>query len=180
MLRTKIVCTICLACRDPATLEALIHAGMDVARLNMSHGAPDFHRENIRRIRACSEQLGKPVAILADLQGPKLRVGTMQADGVLLEASAPLVLTTEPIIGAPGRVPVQYEHLPEAVRPGDRILIDDGLLEVKVLGAQGSEIETRVVIGGLLMSNKGLNLPRASLAIPAITPKDREDRKSVV
>ena len=182
MLRTKIVCTIGPASREPATLEALIRAGMDVARLNMSHGDADFHRENIQRIRQLSEQLGKPVAILADLQGPKLRVGAMPPAerGVSLVAGETLILTTEPIIGGSGRVPVQYEHLPEAVKPGDRILIDDGLLELKVMGVQGSEIETQIVIGGLLLSNKGLNLPRTSLAIPAVTEKDREDLKFVI
>jgi len=118
MLRTKIVCTIGQASRDPATLAALIRAGMDVARLNMSHGDLDFHRENIRRIRQLAEELDKPVAILADLQGPKLRVGTMPPGGVPLAAGEMLVLTTEPIIGGPGRVPVQYEHLPEAVKAG--------------------------------------------------------------
>jgi pyruvate kinase len=177
MLRVKIVCTVGPASRDPATLEALIHAGMDVARLNMSHGDPNFHRENIKRIRQISERLGKPIAILADLQGPKLRVGIMPPEGVPLTAGETLILTTVSIVGGPGRVPVQYEGLPEAVRSGDRILIDDGLLELKVINVEGSEIETQVVIGGLLTSNKGLNLPRAALSIPAITDKDRENLK---
>jgi pyruvate kinase len=177
MLRTKIVCTIGPASRDPVTLEALIHAGMDVARLNMSHGDQDFHRANIECIRQISEQVGKPVAILADLQGPKLRVGIMPPEGVPLKAGETLILTTEPITGGPGRVPVQYERLPEAVRSGDRILIDDGLLELKVLDVQGREIETEVVTGGILSSNKGLNLPHAALSIPAITDRDRENLK---
>ena len=138
---------------------------------------PTFHRENIRRIRQISERLGKPVAILADLQGPKLRVGIMPPEGVPLTAGETLILTTEPMVGGPGRVPVQYEHLPEAVRSGDRILIDDGLLELKVINVEGSEIETQVVTDGLLTSNKGLNLPRAALSIPAITDKDRENLK---
>jgi pyruvate kinase len=180
MLRTKIVCTIGPASRDPAILAALIRAGMDVARLNMSHGEPEFHRENIRRIRQLAEELDKPVAILADLQGPKLRVGTMPPGGVPLHAGEILVLTTEPIIGGPGRVPVQYEHLPEAVKPEDRILIDDGLLELKVIGVEGREIQTKVVTEGTLTSNKGLNLPHASLAIPAITEKDREDLRFAI
>jgi pyruvate kinase len=150
---------------------------MDVARLNMSHGGADFHRENIRRIRQIADQLGKPVAILADLQGPKLRVGSMPEKGVPLVAGETLILTTEPTVGAPGRVPVQYEHLPEAVKPGERILIDDGLLELKVIGVEGREIQTQVITGGVLFSNKGMNLPHASLAIPAITEKDREDLK---
>jgi pyruvate kinase len=177
VLRTKIVCTIGPASQDPPTLAALIRGGMDVARLNMSHGDHALHRENVRRIRELSEDLGKPVAIMADLQGPKLRVGTMPPEGVPLHVDETIVLTTEHITGGPGRVPVQYELLPEVVKAGDRILIDDGLLELKVTGVEGGEIETRVVTEGTLKSNKGLNLPRASLSIPAITEKDREDLK---
>lgn len=180
MLRTKIVCTIGPASRDPANLEALINAGMDVARLNMSHGDAEFHRVNIQNIRQISERINKPVAILADLQGPKLRVGNMPETGVTLTSGDELVLTTESIVGGPGRVPVQYEHLPEAVRPGDRILIDDGLLELKVVDVQGSDIQTQVITGGVLYSNKGMNLPHAPLAIPAITEKDREDLKFAI
>jgi pyruvate kinase len=175
LLRTKIVCTIGPTSREPEMLTRLIAAGMDVARLNFSHGDYAFHGENIRRIREIAAQMGKPVAILADLQGPKLRVGQMQEGGVPLEAGETLILTTEPIVGAPGRVPVQYEHLPEAVTPDERILIDDGLLELVVLAVEGHEITTRVITGGLLTSNKGLNLPNAALSIPAITDKDRQD-----
>ena len=175
MLRTKIVCTIGPVSRDPETLASLIRAGMDVARLNMSHGEHDFHRENIQRIRQLSDELDKPVAILADLQGPKLRVGVMQPGGVPLRAGDTLILTTEQITGEPGRVPVQYEHLPEVLKAGDRILIDDGLLELRVIDLENREIRTEVVTEGTLTSNKGLNLPNASLAIPAITEKDRQD-----
>jgi pyruvate kinase len=173
--RAKIVCTIGPASREPVMLDRLIAAGMDVARLNFSHGDDQIHAENVRRIRAASERAGKPVAILADLQGPKLRVGIMQEGGVPLAAGETLVLTTDPVVGVPGRVPVQYEHLPRAVSMDDRILIDDGLLELVVLSVSDREIVTRVVTGGILNSNKGLNLPQAALSIPAITDKDRED-----
>jgi pyruvate kinase len=174
-LRTKIVCTIGPASREPEMLAGLIEAGMDVARLNFSHGEQAFHVETIVRIRAASAAAGKPIAILGDLQGPKLRVGVMQEGGVPIAEGEMLALTTEHITGAPGRVPVQYELLPEVVEPGDRILIDDGLLELAVTAVAGPEITTRVVTGGILNSNKGLNLPRAALSIPAITEKDRED-----
>lgn len=174
-MRTKIVCTIGPTSRDPEMLTKLIRAGMNVARLNFSHGTQEFHAENIRRIREAAAALGKPIAILGDLQGPKLRVGIMQEGGVLLATGETLILTTEHITGAPGRVPVQYEKLPEVVEAGDRILIDDGLLELVVTDVAGQEITTRVVTGGILNSNKGLNLPRAALSIPAITEKDRED-----
>jgi pyruvate kinase len=175
LLRTKIVCTIGPASREPEMLADLVEAGMDVARLNFSHGGQAFHAETIARIRAASAAAGKPVAILGDLQGPKLRVGAMQEGGVPLAEGETLVLTTELITGAPGRVPVQYELLPEVVEPGDRILIDDGLLELVVTAVMAPEITTRVITGGSLNSNKGLNLPRAAFSIPAITEKDRED-----
>jgi pyruvate kinase len=174
-LFTKIVCTIGPASASPDMLASLIRAGMDVARLNFSHGDHATHAENIQRIRAIAADQGKPVAILADLQGPKLRVGTMQEGGVELTAGETLVLTTEHITGGTGRVPVQYERLPQVVEPDDRILIDDGLLEVVVIAVEGHDITTHVVTGGVLQSNKGLNLPRAALSIPAITDKDRED-----
>jgi pyruvate kinase len=188
LLRTKIVCTIGPASREPDILEALFRAGMDVARLNMSHGDQEFHRENIRRIRAISDQMDIPVAILCDLQGPKLRMGMVSPQGVPITDGETLILTTEdvPVPASEQtaetppplrRVPVQYEKLPEAVKPGDHILIDDGLLELEVINSAGTEIETRVITGGILFSNKGLNLPRASLSIPAITEKDREDLK---
>jgi len=174
------VCTIGPTSREPAQLAELIRAGMDVARLNFSHGDQAFHAENIRRIRQIAADLNKPVAILADLQGPKLRVGMMQEGGVPIAAGETLTLTTERITGGPGRVPIQYEKLPEVVAPGDRILIDDGLLELAVSALEGPEIVTRVITGGILNSNKGLNLPRAALSIPAITDKDREDLAFVI
>jgi pyruvate kinase len=176
-LRSKIVCTIGPASREPDMLVKLMQAGMDVARLNFSHGDQAYHGETIRRVRAAAEEVGKPVAILCDLQGPKLRIGVVPDEGVPLTAGETLVLTTDHASAGPGRVPVQYEHLPEAVKPDDRILIDDGLLEVVVTAVSGADITVRVVTGGLLTSNKGLNLPHASLAIPAITAKDREDLK---
>ncbi len=174
-LFTKIVCTIGPTSREPGMLASLMRAGMDVARLNFSHGDRESHLQDIQRIRSVAEQVGKPVAILGDLQGPKLRVGTMQEGGVFLPNGERLILTTDHIVGAPGRVPVQFERLPEVVEPEDRILIDDGLIELVVTVVAGSEITTRVVTGGILNSNKGLNLPRAAISIPAITEKDRED-----
>ena len=174
-LHTKIVCTIGPASREPEQLSQLIEAGMDVVRLNFSHGDHATHAETIRRVREAASKTGKAVAILGDLQGPKLRVGVMQEGGVPITAGETLVMTTDDIVGGPGRVPVQYELLPQVLAPGDRILIDDGLLEVKVEQIDGTDIVTRVVTGGVLNSNKGMNLPRAALSIPAITDKDRED-----
>jgi len=188
MLRTKIVCTIGPASRAPEMLRELMLAGMDVARLNFSHGSQSYHGENIQRIRAvaaeaCPEQgrrVGKPVAILTDLQGPKLRVGKMEGGGVLLVSGKKVILTTRPIVGHGGEVPVQYAQLPQEVEAGDRILIDDGLLELEVLSTGETDIVCWVITGGLLQTNKGMNLPRASHAIPAITDKDRRDLRFVL
>ncbi len=176
MPRTKIVCTIGPTSREPATLRRLMQAGMDVARLNFSHGDQPTHTETIERLRAAAAEVDKPVAILADLQGPKLRVGDMEGVGIPLLEGREVTLTTQDVIGrGPEAVPVQYDGLPRLVEPGDRVLLDDGLLELRVLSISESEIRCRVISGGILKSNKGINLPHASLDIPAITAKDRHD-----
>ena len=175
MLRTKIICTVGPAYRAPDMLCQLVRAGMDVARLNMSHGDLVEHGENIARIRRASEEAGRPVAILLDLQGPKLRVGTMQEGGVELIEGQEVILTTRDIVGHDGELPVQFQDLPQHVLPGERILLDDGLLELQVTRAEGPEISCRVITGGVLQSRKGMNLPQASLSIPAVTDKDRRD-----
>lgn len=177
MLRTKIVCTIGPASRSPEMLRELIRSGMNVARLNFSHGGHDVHGENIARIRKASEEAGQPVAVLIDLQGPKLRVGEMPGQGVVLTRGERVILTTRPITGRPGEIPVQFPSLPRLVEPGDRILMDDGLLEVVVRSISDSkdDIHCEVVTGGLLQSNKGMNLPHAHSSIPAITEKDKAD-----
>jgi pyruvate kinase len=174
MLRTKVVCTIGPASRSPDMLRKLILAGMDVARINFSHGDQAQHEEDTERIHAIAAELDRPVAILADLQGPKLRVGRMEEGGVPLEDGEEVVLTTRPIVGHRSEVPVQYHDLPRAVEAGDRVLINDGLLELEVISTTEEDIVCRVITGGLLESNKGLNLPRTSYSIPAITDKDRE------
>jgi pyruvate kinase len=175
MLRTKIVCTIGPASREPDMLRALIQAGMNVARLNFAHGDHETHAEDFRRLRRAAEEVGKPVGILMDLQGPKLRVGEMPAEGVPLVEGEEVILTTQPIVGQRGRIPVQFPLLPEAVRPGASVLLDDGLMELRVLESKPEEVRCRVVVGGVLESNKGINLPEAVLSIPAITEKDRAD-----
>jgi pyruvate kinase len=153
-----------------------VEAGMDVARLNFSHGSHEEHAENIARIRAVADETDVPVAILADLQGPKLRVGAMSEEGVFLETGTQATLVVDDVIGDdPRSLPVQYEGLPRLVVPGDRILMDDGLIELRVLEASDRKAHCQVVSGGLLQSNKGLNLPGASPDIPSITDKDRDD-----
>ncbi len=175
MLRTRIVCTIGPASCAPEMLKEMIRSGMDVARLNFSHGDTDYHAQCIAMIQKASAELGKPVAILADLQGPKLRVGKMEGAGVPLGANEEIVLTTRPVLGRAGEIPVQYADLPRLVQPGERILIDDGMLELVVLESSETEIKCRVVTGGILESNKGMNLPHAHTSIAAITEKDRGD-----
>lgn len=177
MRRVKIICTIGPSSRELDVLTRLVEAGMNVARLNLSHGTHEYHRGTIERVRQVSEKLRQPLAILADLQGPKLRMGKMQEGGVVLKKGEELILTTDEIIGKPGKVPIQYKDLPRRVRLGEHILIDDGMLEVEVVSATDTEIVSNVVIGGLLSDNKGMNLPDASLDIPALTPKDLEDVK---
>ena len=175
MQRTKIVCTIGPACSEPAILVALLRMGMDVARINFSHGDIDSHTSVIKALRDASEKTEQPLAILADLQGPKLRVGRMQEGGVELVDGEEITLTTRSVIGQPGVVPIQYESLPQLLEPGVLIYLDDGLIELEVMQSKDEEIVCRVLTGGLLESNKGINLPRAPLGIPAITDKDRED-----
>ncbi len=182
MIRTKIVCTIGPASRDLAMLRQIIQAGMDVARLNLSHADHDYHAETVARIRQASQEVGRSVAIMGDLQGPKLRIGHMTKAGVVINDGERIVLTTKNVAGkriAKGQIaatiPIQYKDLPRDIKPGERILIDDGLVEVKVLGASKSEIYCDVIIGGTLTDNKGLNLPGTMLALPSITEKDWAD-----
>lgn len=175
MQRTKIVCTVGPACSAPEILQAMLRMGMDVARVNFSHGHAADRAAVISTLREASEKAGQPLAILADLQGPKLRVGQMQAGGVELSDGEEVVLTTRAIVGQPGEVPIQYDSLPHLVEPGMFIYLDDGLIELEVLRNKEDEIACRVLTGGVLASNKGMNLPRAPLGIPAITEKDQND-----
>jgi pyruvate kinase len=189
-IRTKIVCTIGPATREPEMLRQLIRAGMDVARVNFSHGDRETHRENIERIRAAAKDTDKPIAIMIDLQGPKLRVADMAEGGVPIFQGEQITLTTRDVMGhrtAPDSgaeehhdgpvavIPVQYHKLPEDVQPGERILIDDGLLEVRVRAVEGQDVLCDVVTGGVIQNNKGLNLPGTQLSIPPITEKDWAD-----
>ena len=173
--RTKIVCTIGPA--SEGKLEAMIRAGMDCARLNFSHGSHEEHRRRYQRLRELERRVGRPLAILQDLQGPKIRVGKVQEPGIELCAGDKLTITNRPTLGVPGLVSTTYESLPHDVKPGDHILLDDGLLELEVVASGQTDVTTRVVLGGLLKSNKGINLPGVKVSAPALTPKDREDLK---
>jgi pyruvate kinase len=149
---------------------------MDVARLNFAHGDPDTHAENVERIRSAAHELGRPVAIQVDLQGPKFRVGSMVESGVVLEKGNGVTLTTEVLVGrSADAVPVQNEQLPHMVAPGNRILIDDGLIELQVVSSKETKVHCRVLVGGTLKSNKGMNLPSVAADLPSLTARDRED-----
>ena len=175
MLRVKIVCTIGPASNDAEILARMIDAGMNVARINMSHGDHEFHARNIHTIREIAQARNRPVAILVDLQGPKLRVGRMQAGGVPLSVDEELILTTEDIIGEPGRVPIQNHEVPGSIQMHERILLDDGLLELEVIDATETTVRTRVIVGGILQDRKGMNLPQTNLVTPSMTDKDQVD-----
>lgn len=173
--RTKIVCTIGPACNTVELLTKLAEQGMDVCRLNFSHGSHEEHAENIRRIREVSRITGKPLAILQDLQGPKIRVGKI-GDGVEIVAGSEIVFTSEATTEDVTKlIPVTYPNLHEDVKPGQRLLLDDGLLEVQVTKIEGIHVFCKVIVGGLLKSSKGLNLPETETKISAIPEKDRAD-----
>ncbi len=176
MRRTKIVATLGPASSDSETIEKLFRNGLDVVRLNFSHGTHDEHRRRLETVRAVSKQLASPVACLQDLSGPKIRTGPLASqEGVKLEAGATFTLTTEDVIGTSERVSTTYHELPKDARPGHRILLDDGLIELKVEQVQVDNVITRVVNGGVLKPRKGINLPGIPLSVASLTPKDRED-----
>ena len=175
MPRTKIVATIGPACQSPAQLESLIRAGMNVARLNFSHGTPAAHGEVIGTIRRLAEELGRPVAILQDLAGFKIRIGTIAADTITLEPGSLFTLTTRTVVGDAREVSISYPELPRIVQPGDTLLLSDGALELEVQDQTDQDIRCRVVVGGSLSSHKGLNVPARQIEAPALTEKDRSD-----
>ena len=175
MLRVKIICTIGPASSDAEILARMIDAGMNVARINMSHGDHEVHARNIHTIREIAQARKRPVAVLVDLQGPKLRVGRMQTGGVPLLAGEELILTTEEMIGESGRVPIQNHEVPGSIQPHERILLDDGLLELEVIDATATTVRTKVIVGGILHDRKGMNLPQTELVMPSMTDKDEVD-----
>ncbi len=175
LARTKLVCTIGPASSSPKVLKALIKEGLDVARINFSHGNYEEYKKIIKNIREISEELEKPVAILQDLRGPKLRVGKIKEGSINLKKGKELIITTKEIEGKEGIVPTDYKLLPKFVKKGETILMDDGNLELKVINVKKDEIITKVVVGGILKSNKGINLPNTKLNIPALTEKDKRD-----
>lgn len=174
--RTKIIATVGPACNTEEKLLDLVKAGVDVFRLNFSHGSHEGHLEVIKAIRNLREKHGVTVAMLQDLQGPKIRTGEVENNGVELKNGQKLILTTEKIVGNAERIYTSYLAMPRDVNTGDRILIDDGNLELKVISTnKTTEIVTEVVYGGILKSKKGINLPNTKVSEPSLTEKDKED-----
>ena len=175
MKRTKLVCTIGPACDSEEMLSKLIDAGLNVARINFSHGDSDYHRTLIRRIQKLRQTMGRPVAILQDLQGPKIRVGKIATGRVLLERGATFVLTSSPVPGDAARASVSLKNFHEQVGEGDRVLLADGTIELLVERIDPPDVYCRVIVEGILSSHKGVNTPGAATEMESLTGKDRHD-----
>jgi pyruvate kinase len=174
--RTRIVCTLGPASWSEETIEALARAGMDVARINFSHGTHDEHAATIARVRRVEERVGRPIAILQDLQGPKIRIGALaDHQTITLRDGQPFTITTRPIIGDASAVSTTYEALPQDVKPDDRILLADGAIELRVVSVSAQDVTTAVRHGGTLSEHQGINLPGVAVSAPALTEKDRAD-----
>jgi pyruvate kinase len=172
---TKIVCTIGPASVAEGIIEQMARAGMDVARLNFSHGTHAEHGLAVERIRSVESRIGKPLGILQDLQGPKIRLGTFESGRATLRRGAAFVLTTVSCQGTADRAGITYEGFARDVKSGDRVLIDDGRIALEVQDVQGCEVLCRVETGGIVQDHKGVNLPRTAVRMAVLTAKDRED-----
>ena len=173
--RTKIVATIGPACQTGAMIKRLLNNGVNVARLNLSHGSHTEHAKIYERLRKAAAELNLPLCILLDLQGPKIRIAKIPNDTLLLEQGQRVVLTTRIDPAGAGEIPVEFAQLPESVHSDERILLDDGELELKVIGIEAGRVIARVTVGGVLGSHKGISLPEAHLDISALTDKDLVD-----
>ncbi len=183
--KAKIIATIGPSCQDETVLRSLIKAGLDVARLNFSHGTHEYHADRIASIRKLSAEANRPITILQDLQGPKLRVGNLPPEGVKLTVGQPIRLSTHLDPNQAGKsgksgeetlfIPMDVPDLEKNLEKGNRILLDDGQLELEVIQVGEDFIDLKVVLGGILFSHKGVNLPGAHLDIPGFTEKDRAD-----
>lgn len=176
MRKAKIVCTTGPATDTPEQIQALVDAGMDVARINRSHGAPEEHEAIIGHVRAAAKASGRAVAVLVDLQGPKIRLGRFKDNKkVELAEGDVFTITTDDVVGTKELASTTYKGLPGDARVGDRILIDDGRVAVRITAVEGTNVVTRVEVGGPVSNNKGLNLPGVAVSVPAMSEKDEED-----
>jgi pyruvate kinase len=172
--KTKLVCTIGPASESPQVLEEMIRAGLNVARLNFSHGAFEAHRTVIERIREASRVTGKPTAILADLPGPKIRLGMLVTQPIELDAGAAISLTVEDVIGTAERVHVSFPSLTSVIKPGDSIFLNDGIVHLEAVHVTESDVQCKILVGGAMRSRSGVNLPGIDLGIRAFTERDHE------
>ena len=175
MRRAKIVCTMGPAVESPEKVRELIAAGMNMARLNLSHGGYKEHQSRLNEVRAAAKEAGKPVAILVDLQGPKIRLARFKAGPHDLSRGDIFTITTDEVEGTKERVGTTYKGLPGDCKPGDRILIDDGKVTVEVTEVKGNDVVTKVIEPGAVSNNKGINLPGVAVSVPALSEKDKED-----
>ena len=173
--KTKIVCTVGPSSEDPAVLKQMILAGMNVARLNFSHGSYENHLNKINIIRNISNELNMPVAILQDLAGPKIRIGIVPGDGFLLQNGSKIILTPGDCPCTPEVLTVSHPRLCEDVMPGDLVLLADGIISLKIVAVDGNNVSCEVIHGGIITSHKGVNFPNRSLNVPAVTDKDLKD-----
>lgn len=175
MRKTKIICTIGPASNNPETVRELIRSGMNVARLNFSHGDHAYHQNSIDLIKQAREELNAPVAILLDTKGPEIRLGNFKNGAVKLKKGADFTLTAEKIEGDETRCSVTYEDLPMQLKPGNRVLLDDGRLRLEVTAVQGKEITCKVLVGGEISNHKGVNIPNIHLDLKYISEADAKD-----
>jgi pyruvate kinase len=178
--KTKIVCTIGPASSSPEVLEQMVRAGMNVARLNFSHGDFNTHKDVITMLRAASKAVGKRIAIMADLPGPKMRIGQIADEPVYLEGDDIFTLTTRQVTGSSKLASVTFDRLPNAVKPGNILFLNDGLIQLEVVKVTGEDVICKVIVGGELRSRKGLNLPNIDLGMSAFTDRDHECLKFVI
>ncbi|WP_036224252.1 pyruvate kinase [Mesoaciditoga lauensis] len=177
MRKTKIVCTIGPSTERREMLEGLIRKGMNVARLNMSHGTHEEKKNLIITLRDIRKSMGVPLAIMVDVEGPKIRTGKLKSDNVFLEKGRKLILTTKEIVGDEKKISIDYKGLPSDVKKGDKILMNDGLIALEVLSTSEDEIETLILNSGQITHNRGVNVPGVDLSIPPFTEKDMRDLK---
>ena len=175
MRRAKIVCTIGPATDSAEAIVNLVNAGMNVARLNMSHGDHILHAKRVGWIRDAARIAGRPIGILADLQGPKIRLGTFVDGGTLLLGGARFIITTDDVPGTAERASTTLHTLTDDVSPGDQILINDGAIELRAVEVTATDVITEVIVGGRVSDHKGINLPGVPVSVPALSQKDERD-----
>ena len=173
--KTKIVCTIGPASSTAEILTALVRAGMDVARINFSHGTHAEHRRTLKLVHGAARAKGEPVSVILDLQGPKIRIGELLSPTVELKPNAAVTITTKKVKGSDKILSTTYHHLPKDVKKGNTILLDDGKIELRVVGVKQQNVVCKVITGGVLTPHKGINLPGVAVSAPSLTDKDKKD-----